>query len=118
MREFFPRRALKFVVDNGRCPRCGNQLKPKHKDEQGNVHLNCENCNALVLTRDHGQYNNLEVKKCQGQFKPLPKECYYDEATRIREIMAEDPELMRLQKWYENKINERIKKNGIGNKNK
>lgn len=40
----------------------------------------------------------------------IPKEAYYDEPTRIMEIINEDPELYKLIQWFYKKLEENTDK--------
>lgn len=104
------RNYLRYLVNKEICPRCGGTLKLLHKDENDNVHLSCNDCNVLVLTRDYGMYHDVPVKKCLGQLREwVPPELEYDEPTRIMEIIHNDPELYTLWKKYDNIIKDGLK---------
>ena len=43
-------------------------------------------------------------------YSNLPNDYWYDEPTRIMEIIYEDPELYKRWKWFDNRVKERLKK--------
>lgn len=100
----------------GICPKCNYELTMSTLGD--NIIFKCDKCNIAFVKRKEKwmdfpeEDNSNNYKDIHEIFKKI-RESYYDEPTRIMEIMKDDPGFKAFFQKYDNIIKGRLKKRDL-----
>lgn len=111
-------KSLMLLKNNGKCIFCDSQLTKTASENSTYCTVTCPECNYNILTKDKG-LEEIPLKREYNPVKSLHEiynkvcDVYYDEPTRIKEIIEHDHELKLVIQKYDNIVKSRLKKDDI-----